>query len=134
MTVDVEIICIGNELLIGKIMNTNSHWLATKATNLGANVQRITVIQDNLSEIAAAINEAKARKPTFIITTGGLGPTSDDITKQTLAEYFNTRLVMNFEVLKMIEDMMNRRNFKMNDFKLLKYSGNFKKLFRGDAI
>lgn len=103
MTVDVEIICIGNELLIGKIMNTNAHWLATQTTNLGANVQRITVIQDNLMEIANAINEAKARKPTFIITTGGLGPTFDDMTLQGVAKALGSKLEVNPSALEMIK-------------------------------
>jgi len=103
MTVDVEIICIGNELLIGKIMNTNAHWLATQATNLGANVRRITVIQDNLGEIAAAINEAKARRPNFIITTGGLGPTFDDMTLQGVAEALERKFEVNPFALEMVK-------------------------------
>ena len=103
MTVDVEIICIGNELLIGKIMNTNAHWLATQATNLGANVRRITVIQDNLGEIAAAINEAKARKPDFIITTGGLGSTFDDMTLQGVAGALGRKLEVNPSALEMVK-------------------------------
>ena len=85
MAVEVEIICIGNELLIGKILNTNAHSLALQATALGANVKRVTVIQDIVEEIAATINEAVARKPRFIITTGGLGPTFDDKTFQGVA-------------------------------------------------
>ena len=103
MTVNVEIICIGNELLIGKIMNTNAHWLATQATILGANVQRITVIQDNLQEIANAINEAKARKPNFIITTGGLGPTFDDMTLQGVAIALGNKLEVNPIALEMVK-------------------------------
>ena len=80
MTVDMEIICVGNELLIGKILNTNAHWLGKQATNLGVNVKRITVVQDIVDEIAKVICEAIERKPQFIITTGGLGPTFDDKT------------------------------------------------------
>ena len=63
MAVEVEIICIGNELLIGKILNTNAHSLGLQATALGANVKRVTVIQDIVEEIAATINEAVARNP-----------------------------------------------------------------------
>jgi nicotinamide-nucleotide amidase len=103
MTVNVEIISIGNELLIGKIINTNAHWLATQTTNLGANVRRITVIQDNLAEIAAAINEAKARKPNFIITTGGLGPTFDDMTLQGIAEALGRKMEVNLFALEMVK-------------------------------
>ncbi len=55
MTVDMEIICVGNELLIGKTLNTNAHWMGKQATNLGANVKRITVVQDIVDEIAKVI-------------------------------------------------------------------------------
>jgi nicotinamide-nucleotide amidase len=103
MTIDIEIICLGNELLIGKIQNTNAHWLATKATELGANVKRITVIQDNIPEIAAAINEAKNRNPQFIITTGGLGPTFDDMTLQGVAAALNRPMEVNSEALEMVK-------------------------------
>ncbi len=103
MTVNVEIICIGNELLIGKIMNTNAHWLATQATNLGANVRRITVIQDNIGEIAAALNEAKARKPNFIITTGGLGPTFDDMTLHGVAVALGRKLEVNPSAMEIVK-------------------------------
>ena len=58
MTVDMEIICIGNELLIGKTVNTNAHWMGKQATNLGVNVKRITVVQDIVEEIAKVICEA----------------------------------------------------------------------------
>jgi len=103
MTVDIEIICIGNELLIGKIQNTNAHWLAIKATQLGAIVRRITVIQDNIPDIAAAINEAKARNPQFIITTGGLGPTFDDMTLQGVAAALNRPIEVSFVALEMVK-------------------------------
>jgi nicotinamide-nucleotide amidase len=103
LTVDVEIICIGNELLIGKIENTNAHWIATQATTLGANVKRITVIQDIVEEIAATINEVVARKPQFIITTGGLGPTFDDKTFQGVAKALNQKLEVNQVALEMVK-------------------------------
>ena len=103
MTVDVEIICVGNELLIGKIKDTNAHYLAKQSTQLGANVKRVTVIQDTIEEIANTVNEAIARKPQFIITTGGLGPTFDDKTLQGIAKALNRRLEVNpkaFEIVK----------------------------------
>ena len=103
MTVEVEIICIGNELLIGKILNTNAHWLAAQATILGANVKRITVIQDIIEEIADCINEVRARKPQFIITTGGLGPTFDDKTFQGIAKALNQKLIVNPEALETVK-------------------------------
>jgi nicotinamide-nucleotide amidase len=102
LAVDVEILCIGNELLIGKIMNTNAHWLAQQLTALGANVRRIAVIQDVVEEIAVAINEAAARKPRFLITTGGLGPTFDDKTLQGVAKALNQKLRVYPEALEMV--------------------------------
>jgi nicotinamide-nucleotide amidase len=104
LAVDVEILCIGNELLIGKIMNTNAHWLAQQITALGANVRRITVIQDITDEIASAIAEIVARKPSFLITTGGLGPTFDDITLQGVAKALNRKLEVNLQALEMVKE------------------------------
>jgi nicotinamide-nucleotide amidase len=103
LTVDVEILCIGNELLIGKIMNTNAHWLAQQITASGANVRRITVIQDIVEEIERAINEVAARKPQFLITTGGLGPTFDDKTLQGVAAALNQKLTVNPQALEMVK-------------------------------
>ena len=102
MNVKVEIICVGNELLIGKTLNTNSHWLAKRATALGANVQRITVVSDDVSEIAIALREALRRKPRFIITTGGLGPTFDDKTLEGIAKGLNQKLEVNNRALKLV--------------------------------
>ena len=102
MNVKVEIICVGNELLIGKTLNTNSHWLAKQATTLGANVHRITVIGDEVTEIARGLREALMRKPRFIITTGGLGPTFDDKTLQGIAKGLARKLCVNDEALEMV--------------------------------
>lgn len=92
MTVDLEIICIGNELLIGKVKDTNAHYLAKQITKLGANVKRVTVIQDTIQEISSSVCEAFARKPQIIVTTGGLGPTFDDKTLQGIAKALNRKL------------------------------------------
>lgn len=62
MTTDLEIISIGNELLIGKVLNTNAYWLGKQATNLGVNVKRVTVVQDIVEEIANVIREVKERE------------------------------------------------------------------------
>ncbi len=103
-TVDIEIICIGNELLIGKVKDTNAHYLSKQATQIGANVTRVTVIQDTIREIACAVNEAIARKPQFIITTGGLGPTFDDKTLQGIAKALNRKLEVNPEALVIVKE------------------------------
>lgn len=103
MTLDIEIICIGNELLIGKVKDTNAHYLAKQTTQLGANIKRVTVIQDIIEEIAKTIDEAIARKPRFIITTGGLGPTFDDKTLQGIAKALNCKLEVNSKALVMVK-------------------------------
>ena len=104
----VEIICVGNELLIGKTLNTNAHWLAKRITSLGSRVARITTVEDDINAIAASIKEAMRRKNHFIITVGGLGPTFDDKTLEGLAEGLGCRLEINDEALKMVEDRYRR--------------------------
>jgi molybdenum cofactor synthesis domain-containing protein len=102
--VDIEIICIGNELLIGKTQNTNAYWMGKQATLLGANVKRITIVQDLIDEIAKIVCETLTRKPQFIITTGGLGPTFDDKTLQGLAKALNRKLEVNPEALAIVKE------------------------------
>jgi nicotinamide-nucleotide amidase len=109
-----EIITIGDELLIGQTIDTNSAWMGSELSTAGFDVTRKISIHDRKSDILKALSET-AGKSDVVLITGGLGPTSDDITKQTLCEFFSTRLVMNTEVLAMIEDMMRRRNFAMNE-------------------
>jgi nicotinamide-nucleotide amidase len=109
-----SIITIGDELLIGQTIDTNSAWMGAELSKAGFDVYRITSIHDRREDILNALNEA-AGKTDVVLITGGLGPTSDDITKQTLCEFFNTHLIINNEVLTMIEEMMVRRNFPMNE-------------------
>ena len=100
----MEIVCVGNELLIGKTLNTNANWLARRANSLGMMVKRITVVGDNVDEIAKVILEALKRKPRFIITTGGLGPTFDDKTLEGIAKALNLKLEVNEKALKMVRE------------------------------
>ena len=88
MTCIVEIFCLGNELLIGKILKTNAQWLSRYISSLGGIVKRITVVGDDVQEISTAINEAMFRNPDFIITTGGLGPTFDDKTLKAISKAY----------------------------------------------
>jgi len=104
MPKQIEIICIGNELLIGKVVNTNAQWLAKRITILGLSVNRITVIDDNIKEISTIMKEAVRRKPQFIITTGGLGPTFDDKTLEGVAKALSRSLEVHSEALKMVEE------------------------------
>ncbi len=103
MMADMEIICVGNELLIGKTLNTNALWMGKQATGLGVNVKRITVVQDIVDEIASVICEALRRKPQFIVTTGGLGPTFDDKTLEGIAKALNRKLEVNQKASAMVK-------------------------------
>jgi molybdenum cofactor synthesis domain-containing protein len=104
MAYHIEIICIGNELLIGKTLNTNAQWLAKRTTTLGLSANRITIVGDDVDEISTTISEAMGRNPRFLITTGGLGPTSDDKTLEGLSEALNCRLEINEEALAMVKE------------------------------
>jgi molybdenum cofactor synthesis domain-containing protein len=104
VTADLEIICIGNELLIGKILNTNAQWLSKQATLMGITVKRITVVRDETKEIATAIKEALRRKTNFVVTTGGLGPTFDDKTLEGIAQALNRKLAVNRKALIMVKE------------------------------
>jgi molybdenum cofactor synthesis domain-containing protein len=103
MYASVEIICIGNELLIGKTLNTNAHWLAKRITTLGLNVRKVINITDDIDEISNTLKETIQRKPQFIITTGGLGPTFDDKTLEGIAKGLKLKVKINDDALKMIE-------------------------------
>ncbi|MDX9727530.1 MAG: competence/damage-inducible protein A [Bacteroidales bacterium] len=109
-----EIITIGDELLIGQTIDTNSAWIGAELSLLGFDVQRKISIHDRREDIIQALNDTQGRSDVVLIT-GGLGPTSDDITKITLCEYFNTRLVPDIMVLSMVEQMMSRRGILMNE-------------------
>jgi len=104
MAQPIEIICVGNELLIGKTLNTNAQWLAKRAKTLGLNTRRITIVGDNVDEISSAVREAIQRNPRFLITTGGLGPTFDDKTLEGIAKALECKLEINEEALKMVKE------------------------------
>jgi len=109
-----EIITVGDEILIGQTVDTNSAWMGMQLSMRGIRVNRITSISDRREEIISALDEALSRAP-LVLMTGGLGPTSDDITKETLAEYFGTKLVMDPEVLAEISERIAKRNLEMNE-------------------
>lgn len=99
-----EIITIGDELLIGQVVDTNSAFIATQLNKIGVSVYQITSIQDDKEHILRALEDAENRVD-IIICTGGLGPTKDDITKKTFAIYFNDKLENNEAVLHNIENI-----------------------------
>jgi len=104
MDQSVEIICVGNELLIGKTLNTNAQWLAKRITTLGLTARRVTVVGDDIDEISSAIKDAIQRNPSFLITTGGLGPTFDDKTLEGLAKALERKIEINEEALNMVKE------------------------------
>ncbi|ALM06580.1 damage-inducible protein CinA [Sediminicola sp. YIK13] len=99
-----EIITIGDEILIGQIIDTNSAFIAHELNQIGVSVYQITSVQDERKHILKAFEEAESRADVIIIT-GGLGPTKDDITKRTLCEYFGDTLVESKEVLDHVEEL-----------------------------
>jgi nicotinamide-nucleotide amidase len=104
MSKKMEILCVGNELLIGKTLNTNATWMAKRATSLGIEVKRVTVIKDDIDEIAEATVEALKRKPSFIVTTGGLGPTFDDKTLEGISKALGSKPEVNEKALEMVKE------------------------------
>nr|WP_320058630.1 CinA family nicotinamide mononucleotide deamidase-related protein [uncultured Bacteroides sp.] len=103
-----EIITIGDELLIGQVIDTNSAWMGRELNKIGIEVVRITSVRDRSLEITDAIDTAMKRVD-IILVTGGLGPTKDDITKQTLCEYFHTELIFSEEVFENIKKVLSGR-------------------------
>jgi nicotinamide-nucleotide amidase len=99
-----EIITIGDELLIGQVIDTNSAFIAKQLNKIGVSVYQITSVQDDKAHILKALKDAETHVD-IVILTGGLGPTKDDITKKTIAEYFNDTLVRSDAVLKNIESI-----------------------------
>jgi len=93
-----EIITIGDELLIGQVIDTNSAWMATRLNESGLRVKQITSVSDDKQHIIEALDQAKTRAD-IILITGGLGPTRDDLTKETLCNYFDSGLEVNQQVL-----------------------------------
>lgn len=110
---NVEIITIGDEILIGQIVDTNSAWMAQELTKNGFGISAITSIGDSENAIIQAIDSAFDRAD-ILLLTGGIGPTNDDITKHTLCQYFHTALVFNDDVLQNIEQIFLSRNFQLN--------------------
>lgn len=102
-----ELVSIGDEILIGQILNTNSVFLAKELNNIGVEIAQITSISDQKEIIKKALDEARNRAD-IVIMTGGLGPTSDDVTKHALCEYFDDHLVKNDNVLEHIENIFRK--------------------------
>lgn len=109
-----EIITIGDEILIGQVVDTNSAWMGIELNKIGVKVKQITSISDDAEHIVNALNEAQKRAD-IILMTGGLGPTKDDITKITLAKYFDMPLRLDEETLAHVKQFFEKLNRPMID-------------------
>ena len=107
------IVTIGDEILIGQVIDSNAAFIATELNKIGISVHRIISISDNKEEIFNVLDDVIPRVDVLLMT-GGLGPTSDDITKPALAEYFNTQLIINQSSLKNINNFLSRRKVLLN--------------------
>ncbi|HFS66777.1 MAG TPA: competence/damage-inducible protein A, partial [Flavobacteriia bacterium] len=102
-----EIITIGDEILIGQIVDTNSAYIAEELTKIGISVCQITSVQDTKNAILQALRQAEERA-NIIVLTGGLGPTNDDVTKKVLVDYFEDKLVKNIEIENHIKQLFKK--------------------------
>ena len=111
---NAEVITIGDEILIGQTTDTNSQWIGEQLNKIGVSVYQITTIQDDKQHILNALKEAENRVD-IVIITGGLGPTKDDITKKTIAQYFNDQNIIEYpEVTENIQRMFKKYNIPYN--------------------
>ena len=108
-----EIITIGDELLIGQVVDTNSAWMAQRLNEAGIELYQITSVHDDREHILKALDEAFSRAD-IVLTTGGLGPTKDDITKHVMCEYFGTTLVEDSRVREHIHELYKERPDVLN--------------------
>ncbi len=111
---DISIIVIGDELLIGQVTDTNSGWIARHITPYGWKVKTVRVVADDAEDIKRAINESFAQTD-VILMTGGLGPTKDDITRQTLCDYFGGELVLDEATRQNVNMIFEKRHLVMNE-------------------
>lgn len=109
-----EILTIGDEILIGQITNTNAVWMAKELNLIGVKIVHMASVSDDKEAIIKAFDDASGRAD-FVFITGGLGPTKDDITKKTFAEYFNTILEIDERVLNTVKGFFVKRNRELTE-------------------
>lgn len=107
-----EVLSIGTELLLGQVLDTNSQFIALELAKLGIDSFFRVTVGDNKDRIKSALHAALSRSD-ILITSGGLGPTADDLTTECIAELFGAPLVMDSQVLEHIERLFALRNYKM---------------------
>ena len=119
MSNDIEIICIGNEILNGTTIEKNSSWLTTRIRRIGGNVSRITIIRDDSKEIESTIIESLSRHPKWILTSGGLGPTYDDITIESIGKALKREFIYDPIALAILKKNYLKRGIKkLNKYQL----------------
>ncbi len=111
---NAEILTIGDEILIGQIVNTNSVWIAQQLNLIGVRVVHMASVGDDTGAIVAAL-DAAASRANLVLVTGGLGPTKDDITKKTFADYLNVQLEMNEDVLQDVDVFFTKRGRQLTE-------------------
>ncbi|HEV2225773.1 MAG TPA: molybdopterin-binding protein [Nitrososphaerales archaeon] len=107
--VRVEMLAVGKELLIGRTLNTNAHWLGKRLARMGSMLKLVTTVDDELSEISAALKGALARSPEFLVVVGGLGPTPDDMTLEAIAAGLGVGLRQSGAALTLIKEHYAKR-------------------------
>ncbi len=102
--VSVEVLSVGRELLIGKTLNTNAHWVGGRLAGMGSMISRMTTVTDSLKDISSSLREILQRGPDFVVVLGGLGPTPDDMTLQGVSLAVGGRLRLNPDAMRMIRE------------------------------
>ncbi len=108
------IITVGDEILMGQILDTNSRYMAKRLTDIGVEVVEMLTIPDKRDEIYETVEYAMEQSD-LVLMTGGLGPTKDDVTKKVLADFFDTRLAFNEQAMEWLEELLRNRNLPMNE-------------------
>lgn len=108
----IELFSIGTELVLGQIQDTNAHWIAQQILQIGGELRRVTMLRDVREEMSEALNSAVDRETSLILTTGGLGPTPDDMTVEVLASLIGTKAVVSEDT---IAEFRKRREMSEND-------------------
>lgn len=104
----IELLAVGRELLIGRTVNTNAHWIGRRLALMGTMIARITTVDDALGEISASVREALSRHPDFLIVVGGLGPTPDDMTLEGISRGLGKKMRLNRPALGLIREHYKR--------------------------
>ena len=108
----IELFSIGTELVLGQIQDTNAHWIAQQILQIGGELRRVTMLRDNAEEMYEALDSAVKRETSLILTTGGLGPTPDDMTVEVVASLIGTKPVVSEET---VAEFRKRREMSEND-------------------